>query len=135
MASFRTVAIVTFTVLFLAVVGTYILGGLNAHTLNTLTPASGTGTLPDIYPAVAGVGNASCAPTFERLKNGLVGDYGCVDLLMGGGATGTLTTFALASINTGNATLNASCIPPFVVLPGGQVYVLPGMGQCALLLS
>lgn len=44
----------------------------------------------------------------------------------GAGAGSTLNTFALSPINVGNTTVNASCIQPSIILPGGQVYVIPG---------
>ena len=84
-------------------------------------------TLAQLYPNITVFGSATCSPYFQRLTNGLVGSAGCNDLAVGGaGAGSTLSTFALAPINSGNTSGNSSCIPRSIVLPGGQVYILPG---------
>jgi hypothetical protein len=62
-----------------------------------------------------------------RTRQGLVGPVGCTDLAVGGeGAGSTLSHFALTPINAGNTSLNSSCLPQVVFLPGGQSYVVPG---------
>jgi len=76
------------------------------------------GPLPVLYPADTVVGNGTYAGTFVRLRNGLVGSVGAVDLAVGGqGAGSTLSQFALAAINAGNTSLNSSCIPQARTLP------------------
>jgi hypothetical protein len=69
-ALFRVAVTVALVIIGAGLLGSYLLGALNAHAISVGDTAS---TLPDIYTSTLVVGNASCSPSFQRLPNGLIG--------------------------------------------------------------